>query len=109
MLSTFRVFGSIPASLVKEIRITQNNSLNNNSVNPIKEFGAEASGIDYYINTKKIAINSNVNAVASDAKCRITIDGKMHSSANIALRLTEHYVGLTNGSVPLEVTTDSTG
>lgn len=66
MLSTFRVFGSIPASLVKEIRITQNNSLNNNSVNPIKEFGAEASGIDYYINAKKIAINSNVNAVASD-------------------------------------------
>lgn len=109
MLSTFRVFGSIPASLVKEIRITQNNSLNNNSVNPIKEFGAEASGIDYYINAKKIAINSNVNAVASDAKCRITIDGKMHSSANIALGLTEHYVGLTNGSVPLEVTTDSTG
>lgn len=37
MLSTFRVFGSIPASLVKEIRITQNNLLNNNSVNPIKE------------------------------------------------------------------------
>lgn len=30
MLSTLRVFGSIPASLVKEIKITQNNTLCNN-------------------------------------------------------------------------------
>lgn len=60
MLSTFRVFGSIPASLVKEIRITQNNSLNG-------------------------------NIVVGSAK---------------ALELTEHYIGMTNGTMPLEVTID---
>lgn len=84
MLSTFRVFGSIPASLVKEIRITQNNSLNNNIVAPVKEFGISATGIDYYISTTEPA----------------------ESSANVALELTEHYIGMTNGTMPLEVTID---
>lgn len=84
MLSTFRVFGSIPASLVKEIRITQNNSLNNNIVAPVKEFGVSATGIDYYISTTEPA----------------------ESSANVALELTEHYIGITNGTAPLEVTID---
>lgn len=84
MLSTFRVFGSIPASLVKEIRITQNNSLNNNIVAPVKEFGISATGIDYYISTTESA----------------------ESSANVALELTEHYIGITNGTMPLEVTID---
>lgn len=84
MLSTFRVFSSIPASLVKEIRITQNNSLNNNIVAPVKEFGISATGIDYYISTTEPA----------------------ESSANVALELTEHYIGITNGTMPLEVTID---
>lgn len=84
MLSTFRVFSSIPASLVKEIRITQNNSLNNNIVAPVKEFGVSATGIDYYISTTE----------------------PVESSANVALELTEHYIGITNGTMPLEVTID---
>ena len=84
MLSTFRVFSSIPASLVKEIRITQNNSLNNNIVAPVKEFGISATGIDYYISTTEPA----------------------ESSANVALELTEHYIGMTNDTMPLEVTID---
>lgn len=84
MLSTFRVFGSIPASLVKEIRITQNNSLNNNIVAPVKEFGVNATGINYYISATESA----------------------ESSANVALELTEHYIGITNGTTPLEVTID---
>ncbi len=84
MLSTFRVFSSIPASLVKEIRITQNNSLNNNIVAPVKEFGVSATGIGYYISTTESA----------------------DSSANVALELTEHYIGITNGAMPLGVTID---
>lgn len=85
MLSTFRVFGSIPASLVKEIRITQTNSLNNNIVAPVKEFGVNATGIDYYISATE----------------------PVGSSANVALELTEHYIGITNSTMPLEVTIDS--
>lgn len=87
MLSISRVFGSIPASLVKEIRIIQNNLLDNNTLHPIKEFEVSASNVG----------------------CHISVDSKANSSVNVALVLTEHYIGITNGNVPLEVTIDGAG
>lgn len=86
MLSTFRVFGSIPASLVKEIKITQSNALYNNVTAPLKDFTASASGITY-------SIQSNNSAVAS--------------ISNVALKEIEHYVGISNGVLSLEILADS--
>lgn len=107
MLSTFRVFSSIPASLVKEIRITQNNSLNNNIVAPVKEFGVSATGIDYYISSVGIAKNSmDISVSATDIDCRISTSESAQSSASVALELTEQYIEMANGTVPLEVTID---
>lgn len=85
MLSTFRVFGSIPASLVKEIKITQNNALCNNVTAPLKDFAVSASGITY-------AIHSNDKAVTG--------------ISNVALKEIEHYIGVSNGSIPLEVSAE---
>lgn len=107
MLSTFRVFSSIPASLVKEIRITQNNSLNNNVVAPIKEFGVSATGIDYYISSVSIVESSmDISVDATDIDCCISTSESAQSSANVALGLTEQYIEMTNGTIPLEVTID---
>lgn len=107
MLSTFRVFDSIPASLVKEIRITQKNSLNNNILAPIKEFETNASGINFYARSvENMAINPNVNVETSDVGYRMYINGKVNSSTNVALELTEHSIGLTNGVITLGVTVD---
>lgn len=107
MLSTFRVFDSIPASLVKEIRITQKNSLNNNTLAPVKEFETNATGINFYAySIENMAINPNINSEASDIGYRMSIDGKVNSSTNVALELTEHYIGMTNGVITLDVTVD---
>lgn len=84
MLSTFRVFGSIPASLVKEIRITQKNALHNNDLAPQISFGMNASGIEYFITTSK----------------------SVESISNITLGLSEHHIGISSGTMPLEI--DST-
>lgn len=85
MLSTFRVFGSIPASLVKEIKITQKNALCNNVTAPLKDFAVSASGITY-------EIHSNDKAVTG--------------ISNVALKEIEHYIGVSNGSIPLEVSAE---
>lgn len=86
MLSTFCVFSSIPASLVKEIKITQNNALCNNVATPLKDFTASASGITY-------AIHSNDKVVAG--------------ISNVALKDIEHYIGISNGTISLETLTES--
>lgn len=85
MLSTFRVFGSIPASLVKEIKITQKNALCNYVTAPLKDFAVSASGITY-------EIHSNDKAVTG--------------ISNVALKEIEHYIGVSNGSIPLEVSAE---
>lgn len=131
MLSTFRIFNSIPALLVKEIRITQNNLLNNNVVVPLKDFCVPADGINCYISSgndvdyyTSILIDSNeINCCIScgnDMIClpniilntigtspRLSTSDSTASSLNKALGLTEHCIGIKNSIVLLEVTVDS--
>ena len=66
MLSTFRAFGSILASLVKEIKITHTNVLKNNTASPLADFGVDATGIGIEISNNNLIANGNIIASASD-------------------------------------------
>lgn len=87
MLSTFRVFGSIPASLVKEIKITQNNTLRNNIAAPLKDFEVDANGIRYRLN--------------SNGELAIGV-------SNVAITPTAHYLGIKSNALVLEANADNT-
>ena len=69
---------------MKEIRITQKNALHNNDLAPQISFGMNASGIEYFITASK----------------------SVESISNITLGLSEHHIGISSGTMPLEI--DST-
>lgn len=83
MLFVFRIFHSIPARLVKEIRIKHNNTINNGVLAPYKDFSISAEGI----------IEGVVNGVLKPRKY-------LSMSASRIIK------GLSNGIVPLDVQTD---
>lgn len=66
MLSTFRAFGSIPASLVKEIKITHTNILKNNTASPLLDFGVSATGAGMAISNNNLTANGNIITSASE-------------------------------------------
>lgn len=82
ILSAFHVFRDIPARLVKEVRIDQNNMLDVGVSCAIKKSDANALGMDCYISAVE----------------------QLKSLANLTLDPIEHYKQyLVNGTVPLEV------
>lgn len=84
MMSTFRMFENIPASLIKEIIITHNNTINNNPMTLSKDFSTNASNINTNMNTESVPI-----------------------LANIALEATEQFISIEGSTIPLELTIDS--
>lgn len=100
MLSAFRVFEKIPASLVKEIKIEHINILSNNELSPLSQLGTNGSNIGVRLScVDEIPLLSTLhtsNVTAFNYYLQSTSIAT--SSADKILQPPVEYVGVENGT-----------
>lgn len=108
MLSTFRLFDSIPASLVKEIRIKQNYTVRNNTASPLTDFSVDGRNIAKYINESNIAPYGMIySSSITDIDYYLESTSIAKSSLNKSLKADNCYIGISNNNISLEITTEN--
>lgn len=108
MLSTFRIFSSIPASLVKEIRIEQRNALCNDVVPALKDFSTAAKGINYILATNDNGAQVYVSRMVNGSNTQMDMfAGDTEVISDIELNVSRQYTTISNGRVSLKISVDN--
>lgn len=107
MLSVFRAFHSIPAQLVKEIRINQRNRIDNGIMCAFKDFSTGATGITHYLRSDSIiTVIRNISVLASEAEFAISVSGKAKSNTVTVVGLSDNQSSINNSNVSLLIQSD---